>query len=70
MQDLATKINEELKTLHPFYIKEVYDFIAFLKKRQDKEDETEYLGKIPGMVGSILKEADRPLSEYSERLDW
>jgi hypothetical protein len=33
-------------------------------------DHTEYLSKIPGMVDSILEEAGRPLSEYSDELDW
>jgi hypothetical protein len=61
MQDMALKISEELKTLHPLYIKEV-------KERQKREDDTEYLGKIPGMVDSIIKEANRPLSEYSDKL--
>jgi hypothetical protein len=70
MQDLALKISEELKTLHPLYIKEVYDFITFLKEKQKKESDTEYLSNIPGMVDSILKEASRPLSEYSDHLDW
>lgn len=70
MQDLALKISEELKTLHPLYIKEVYDFITFLKEKQKKESDTEYLSNIPGMVDSILKEASRPLNEYSENLDW
>jgi hypothetical protein len=70
MQDLALKINEELKTLHPLYIKEVYDFITFLKEKQKRGDDTEYLSRIPGMVESILKEANRPLSEYSDKLDW
>jgi hypothetical protein len=63
MQDMALKISEELKTLHPLYIKEV-------KEKQKREDDTEYLSKIPGMVGSIIKEANRPLNEYSDKLDW
>ena len=70
MQDLALEINKELKTLHPFYIKEVYDFITFLKEKQSRGDDTEYLSKIPGMVDSILEEAKKPLSEYSDHLDW
>ncbi len=70
MQDLALKISEEIKTLHPLYIKEVYDFVTFLKEKQKKGNDTEYLSKIPGMVESILKEANRPLSEYSDKLDW
>jgi len=70
MQDLARSINEELKTLHPLYIKEVYDFVTFLKEKQKRGDDTEYLSRIPGMVESILKEANRPLSEYSDKLDW
>lgn len=70
MHDLALKINEELKTLHPLYMKEVYDFITFLKEKQKKGDDTEYLSSIPGMVESIIKEANRPLSEYSDKLDW
>lgn len=70
MQSLALKISEELKTLHPLYMKEVYDFITFLKEKQKKQDDTEYLSQIPGMVDSIIKEANRPLSEYSDKLDW
>lgn len=70
MQNLSVKINEELRTLHPLYVKEVYDFVTFLKAKQERQDETEYLSKIPGMVDSILEEAGRPLSEYSDELDW
>jgi hypothetical protein len=70
MQNLALKISEELKTLHPLYVKEVYDFITFLKEKQKKGDDTEYLSSIPGMVESIINEANRPLSEYSDKLDW
>jgi hypothetical protein len=43
MQDLALKISEELKTLQPLYIKEVYDFITFLKEKQKKESDTVHL---------------------------
>ncbi|MCK4765800.1 MAG: hypothetical protein KAW12_26610 [Candidatus Aminicenantes bacterium] len=70
MQDLTLKIRDELKTLHPLYMKEVYDFITFLKAKQEKNDDTEYLSSIPGMVESIITEAKRPLSEYSDTLDW
>ncbi|MCP5106194.1 MAG: hypothetical protein GY950_22600 [bacterium] len=70
MQSLALKISEELKTLHPLYMKEVYDFVTFLKEKQKKQDDTEYLSQIPGMADSIIKEANRPLSEYSDKLDW
>lgn len=70
MQDLTMKINMELKTLHPLYIKEVYDFITFLKEKQFRGDDTEYLSNIPGMVDSILEEAKKPLSEYSDHLEW
>ncbi len=68
MDDLSLKINDALKTLHPLYIREVYDFISFLKAKQEKESDTEYLSGIPGMVESIKEEADRPLSEYSDTL--
>ena len=70
MQNLSLKINEELRTLDPLYIKEVYDFVTFLKAKQERQDDTEYLSKIPRMVDSILEEAGRPLSEYSDELDW
>jgi hypothetical protein len=70
MQPLVLQISKELKTLQPFYLKEVFDFVLFLKERQKKESDTEYLNNIPGMVESIKKEAERPLSEYSDKLDW
>jgi hypothetical protein len=70
MHNLTREINKELETMHPLYIKEVYDFVTFLKEKQKRESETEYLTKIPGMVNSIIKEANRPLDEYSDKLDW
>jgi len=70
MQTLAVRISEELKALHPFYLKEVYDFISFLKERQKRESDTDYLNSIPGMAESIIKESETPLSEYSDQLDW
>ena len=70
MQNLAREISKELKTMHPLYIKEVYDFVTFLKEKQKRESDTEYLTKIPGMTNSIIREANRPLEEYSDKLDW
>lgn len=70
MQPLVLQISEELKTLQPFYLKEVFDFVSFLKDRQKRGDDTEYLNSIPGMVESIIEEAEKPLSEYSDKLDW
>jgi len=40
------------------------------EEKQDSEGDTDYLDNNPGMVESILKEAGRPLNEYSDRLDW
>lgn len=69
MQTILLEINKELKTLNPFYLKEVYDFVSFLKEKQKHGSDDEYLNSIPGMVESIHKEAERPLSEYSDKLD-
>jgi len=70
MQTLVLQINEKLKNLQPFYLKEVYDFVSFLKDKQKKETDTEYLNNIPGMAESIINEANRPLTDYSDKLDW
>ena len=70
MQNLSVKINDEMKSLNPFYLKEVYDFVQFLKEKQKTENETEYLNNIPGMSQSIVEEDKRPLSDYSKDIEW
>ncbi|MBC8487553.1 MAG: DUF2281 domain-containing protein [Bacteroidetes bacterium] len=70
MPTLSVEINSEIKSLNPVYLKEVYDFIQFLKEKQRKESDTEYLSNIPGMVESIIEEDNKPLSDYSKELDW
>ncbi len=70
MKTLTSDIEKDIKSLNPFYQKEVHDFVMFLKEKQKKNDDTEYLSGIPGMVESILKEGEKPLSDYSKQLDW
>jgi len=70
MQNLSVKINNELKSLNLFYLKEVYDFVQFLKEKKKTENDTEYLSSIPGMLQSIVEEDEKPLSEYSKDIDW
>jgi len=70
MQNLSVKINDEMKSLNLFYLKEVYDFVQFLKEKQKTENDTEYLSSIPGMLQSIVEEDKKPLSEYSKDIDW
>ncbi len=67
---LKEKINEDLEELSPLHVKEVLDFIDFLKSKENEESDTDYLTSIPGMADSIISEARRELSEYSEELDW
>ena len=59
-----------MKSLNPFYLKEVYDFVQFLKEKQKTENDTEYLSNIPDMLQSIVEEDEKPLSEYSKDIDW
>lgn len=70
MSTLTKKIEENIELLNPFYKKEVYDFIKFLQEKQKRNDDTEYLSSIPGMVESILAEGEKPIDEYSKELDW
>ena len=70
MQNLSIKISNEMKSLNPFYLKEVYDFVQFLKEKQKTENDTEYLSNIPDMLQSIVEEDEKPLSEYSKDIDW
>ena len=70
MPSLSVEINNEIKSLSPLYLKEVYDFIQFLKEKQRKENDTAYLSNIPGMVQSIIEEDNKPLSEYSKDISW
>ncbi|MCD4728142.1 MAG: DUF2281 domain-containing protein [Pirellulales bacterium] len=63
---MSIEINNEIKSLSPHYLKEVYDFIQFLKEKQKKENDTKYLSNIPGMVQSIIEEDKKPLNEYSK----
>ncbi|MDP6685111.1 MAG: hypothetical protein QGH24_04115 [Candidatus Marinimicrobia bacterium] len=67
---IKEKINENLEELSPLDVKEVLDFINFLKSKKSNESDTDYLMNIPGMADSIISEAKRDLSEYSEDLDW
>lgn len=69
MHRLIQEIEKELHGLNPFYLQEVYDFVVFLREKQERQGDTEYLNSIPGMVDSIREEADKPLDDYSETLD-
>jgi hypothetical protein len=53
MEQLALKITNEIKKLSPQYLKEVLDYIEFLKSKILSENDTEYLEKIEGFVESI-----------------
>jgi len=70
MQDLIIKINEELKTLRPLYIKEVYDYIKVLKEKQRVETEAERFVSSQESIDLTTKEIERPLIEYSDDMDW
>jgi len=70
MVKIIEAISNDIKVLNPVYQKEVFDYIQYLKEKQKKGDDTEYLNSIPGMTESILEEDARPLSEYSNEIDW
>ncbi len=70
MRTLTKEIEKNIELLNPFYQKEVYDFVKFLQEKQKRNDDTEYLSGIPGMVDSILEEGEKPVDEYSKELDW
>ncbi len=70
MELLSKEIEKDLKLLNPFYQREVYDFIKFLQAKQKRNNDTDYLSSIPGMIDSILEEGEKPISDYSKNLDW
>ena len=70
MGSLAMKIEDEVKDLPPRYIKEVLDFIAFVKKKARKESDTMYLSKNEKLKKSIMDGLKTQFSECSDNLDW
>ncbi len=70
MSTLSLKIEEEVKNLPPRYLKEVLDFIDFVKQKAKKESDTEYLSKNPKLKKSIVEGLKTPLTECSDKLDW
>ena len=68
MGSLAMKIEEEVKNLPPKYLKEVLDFIAFVKQKARKESDTKYLSKNEKLKKSIIEGLKTPLTECSDKL--
>lgn len=40
------------------------------KAKKGELSDTEYLNSIPGIADSIIREANRDLDEYSDKLEW
>jgi hypothetical protein len=70
MVKIIEAISEDIKDLRPVYLKEVFDFVQYLKEKQKMGDDTQYLSSIPGMVDSILEEDSRPIKEYTKKIEW
>lgn len=70
MTQLTAKIVQEIKDLPPVYLKEVLDFIEFLKEKAKEESDTEYLSKNETLKKSIIEGLKTPVSECSDKLDW
>jgi hypothetical protein len=53
-----------------YYLKDLLDYAVFLKQKAEKENDTEYLENIPGMVDSIIAASKEDLNNCSTKLDW
>jgi hypothetical protein len=67
LQSNLIKITSEIPY---YYLQDLLDYAIFLKAKSQKENDTEYLENIPGMVNSIVNASNERLENCSKTLDW
>jgi hypothetical protein len=66
MNTLQEKINLEINTLPLIIQKEVLDFVLFLKKGINTENDSNFLSKNQAIKQAIIDGLNTPLNECSE----
>jgi hypothetical protein len=70
MNGLQSNLVQIINEMPSYYLQELLDYATFLKAKSKKENDTEYLENIPGMVDSIINSSKEDLSNCSKSLDW
>ncbi len=53
-----------------YYLQDLLDYAKYLKQKAEKENDTDYLEKMPGIVESIIQASKEELADCSRKLDW
>ncbi|OGU39906.1 MAG: hypothetical protein A2X61_16070 [Ignavibacteria bacterium GWB2_35_12] len=67
LQSDLVKISNEIPY---YYLQDLLDYAIFLKVKSKKENDTEYLESIPGMVDSIIAASKEELNNCSKSPGW
>ncbi len=67
LQSDLVKITDEIPY---YYLQDLLDYANFLKEKSKKENDSEYLESIPGMVDSIVNASKEELKDCSKTPGW
>jgi len=67
LQSDLVKITDEIPY---YYLQDLLDYANFLKEKSQKDNDTEYLESIPGMVDSIIAASKEELNNCSKSPGW
>ncbi|MBM2817180.1 MAG: hypothetical protein HW421_3942 [Ignavibacteria bacterium] len=70
MNGLQSNLVKIMDDIPYYYFQDLLDYAIFLKAKSEKENDTEYLESIPGMVDSIINASKEELGNCSKNLDW
>ncbi|MDT3740498.1 MAG: hypothetical protein RO257_13465 [Candidatus Kapabacteria bacterium] len=70
MNTMQSDIINVTNNMPYYYLKDLLDYAIFLKAKSHKENDTEYLESIPGIVDSIVTASQEDLKNCSKSLDW
>ena len=72
MLNSQNEINDILGEIPAKFLPTILEYAKMIneKAKNGELSDTEYINSIPGIADSIVREANRDLDEYSDKLDW
>lgn len=70
MNTMQTNLVNLTNNFPYYYLEELLDYANFLKQKSEKENDTDYIESIPGMVDAILEASKEDLKDCSTSLVW
>ncbi len=72
MLNSQSEINNIIGEIPAKFLPTILEYAKMINEKAKKGElsDTEYLNSIPGIADSIIREANRNLDEYSDKLEW